>query len=107
VFQAIRMEVNDEMGEVQTGLRAAVASLKTGGRLCVLSYHSVEDRMVKETFAEFEKDCICAANLPVCMCGSNNRRLRKVLRKPGLPSDAERDRNPRARSAKLRVVEKV
>lgn len=107
VFQAIRMEVNDEMGEVQTGLRAAVASLKTGGRLCVLSYHSVEDRMVKETFAEFEKDCICAANLPVCMCGSNNRKLRKVLRKPGLPSDAERDRNPRARSAKLRVVEKV
>jgi 16S rRNA (cytosine1402-N4)-methyltransferase len=107
VFQAIRMEVNDEMGQVRTGLRAAVACMKIGGRLCVLSYHSVEDRMVKETFAEFEKDCICAAHLPVCMCGSNNRKLRKVLRKPGLPSEAERERNPRARSAKLRVVEKV
>jgi 16S rRNA (cytosine1402-N4)-methyltransferase len=107
VFQAIRMEVNDEMGQVEAGLRAAVASLKTGGRLCVLSYHSVEDRKVKETFAGFEKDCICAPNLPVCMCGGNHRSLRKVLRKPGLPSEAERERNPRARSAKLRVVEKV
>ncbi len=107
VFQAIRMEVNDEMGQVETGLRAAVAALKSGGRLCVLSYHSVEDRKVKETFAEFERDCICAPNLPVCMCGSNNRKLRKVLRKPGLPTEAERERNPRARSAKLRVVEKV
>lgn len=107
VFQAIRMEVNDEMGQIRTGLRAAVACMKKGGRICVLSYHSVEDRQVKETFAEFEKDCICAAHLPVCMCGGDNRRLRKVLRKPGLPSDAERDRNPRARSAKLRVVEKV
>ncbi|MDB5102813.1 MAG: mraW [Fibrobacteres bacterium] len=107
VFQAIRMEVNDEMGQVQTGMRAAVAALKTGGRLCVLSYHSVEDRKVKETLAEFEKDCICAPNLPVCMCGGNNRSIRKVLRKPGLPSDAERERNPRARSAKLRVVEKI
>jgi 16S rRNA (cytosine1402-N4)-methyltransferase len=107
VFQAIRMEVNDEMGQVETGLRAAVAALKSGGRLCVLSYHSVEDRKVKETLAEFEKDCICAPNLPVCMCGSNNRKLRKVLRKPGLPTEAERERNPRARSAKLRVAEKV
>ena len=107
VFQAIRMEVNDEMGQVQTGMRAAVASLKSGGRLCVLSYHSVEDRKVKETLAEFEKDCICAPHLPVCMCGGKNRQIRKVLRKPGLPTDAERERNPRARSAKLRVVEKV
>ncbi len=107
VFQAIRMEVNDEMGQVEKGLRAAVVRLRKGGRLCVLSYHSVEDRMVKETLAEFEKECICAQNLPVCTCGSNHRRLRKVLRKPGLPTDAERDRNPRARSAKLRVMEKV
>ena len=107
VFQAIRMEVNDEMGQVDTGLKAAVASLRSGGRLCVLSYHSVEDRRVKETLAEFEKDCLCAPNLPVCMCGSNNRQLRKILRKPGLPTEAERDRNPRARSAKLRVMEKV
>lgn len=107
VFQAIRMEVNDEMSQVGAGLKAAVAALRKGGRLCVLSYHSVEDRKVKETLVEFEKDCLCAQNLPVCMCGGNNRVLRKVLRKPGLPSDAERDRNPRARSAKLRVAEKV
>lgn len=107
VFQAIRMEVNDEMGQVAEGMRAAVAALKTGGRLCVLSYHSVEDRRVKETLAEFEKDCICAPGLPVCVCGGNHRKLRKVLRKPGLPSKAEMARNPRARSAKLRVVEKL
>ncbi len=106
-FQAIRMEVNDEIGEVGNGLRAAVAALRTGGRLCVLSYHSVEDRKVKETIAEFERDCICAPNLPVCVCGSNNRKLRKVLRKPGLPTAEEMARNPRARSAKLRVAEKV
>jgi 16S rRNA (cytosine1402-N4)-methyltransferase len=107
VFQAIRMEVNDEMGQVQSGLRAAVAALRKGGRLCVLSYHSVEDRKVKETIAEFERDCVCAPGLPVCMCGSNHRKLRKVLRKPALPAAEERDRNPRARSAKLRVAEKV
>jgi 16S rRNA (cytosine1402-N4)-methyltransferase len=107
VFQAIRMEVNDEMGQVEAGLKAAVHALAPGGRLCVLSYHSVEDRKVKETLAGFEKDCLCAANLPVCMCGGANRKLQKVLRKPGLPSQAERDINPRARSAKLRVAERV
>ncbi len=107
IFQAIRIEVNDEMGEIGTGLKAVVKALRTGGRLCVLSYHSVEDRKVKETLAEFEKDCICAPNLPVCMCGGANRRLIKVLKKPGLPTQAEKDRNPRARSAKLRVVEKI
>jgi len=107
IFQAIRMEVNDEMGQVETGLRAAVSALRSGGRLCVLSYHSVEDRKVKETLAEFEKDCVCEERLPVCMCGGKNRSLRKVLRKPALPSEAERGRNPRARSAKLRVAEKV
>lgn len=107
VFQAIRMEVNDEMGQVEAGLKAAVAALRKGGRLCVLSYHSVEDRKVKETLAGFEKDCICPPNLPVCMCGGNHRQIRKVLRKPALPAAAEMDRNPRARSAKLRVAEKL
>jgi 16S rRNA (cytosine1402-N4)-methyltransferase len=107
VFQAIRMEVNDEMGQVEAGMKAAVAALKPGGRLCVLSYHSVEDRKVKETLAGFEKECVCPPGLPVCVCGRNHRRLRKVLRKPALPAKAEMDRNPRARSAKLRVLEKV
>jgi 16S rRNA (cytosine1402-N4)-methyltransferase len=107
VFQAIRMEVNDEIGQVETGLKAAVSALRVGGRVCVLSYHSVEDRAVKETFAEFEKDCICPPTLPVCACGGNRRVLRKVVRKPLLPTETERARNPRARSAKLRVMEKA
>jgi 16S rRNA (cytosine1402-N4)-methyltransferase len=107
VFQAIRMEVNDEMGQVEAGMRAAVAALRKGGRLCVLTYHSVEDRKVKETLAEFERDCVCDPSLPVCVCGRNHRRLRKVLRKPALPAREEMERNPRSRSAKLRVVEKV
>jgi 16S rRNA (cytosine1402-N4)-methyltransferase len=107
VFQAIRMEVNDEMGQVEAGMKAAVDALKRGGRLCVLSYHSVEDRKVKETLAEFERDCICPSGLPVCVCGRGHRKLRKVLRKPALPTKAEMERNPRARSAKLRVMEKV
>lgn len=107
VFQAIRMEVNGEVDQIAIGIKAAVTALKPGGRLCVLSYHSVEDRAVKEAVAEFEKDCVCPPNLPVCMCGSANRRLRKVLRKPGLPTAAERAVNPRARSAKLRVLEKA
>jgi 16S rRNA (cytosine1402-N4)-methyltransferase len=107
VFQAIRMEVNDEMGQVEAGMRSAVAALRKGGRLCVLTYHSVEDRKVKETLAGFERECICDPSLPVCMCGRDHRKLTKVLRKPALPTKEEMDRNPRARSAKLRVVEKV
>jgi 16S rRNA (cytosine1402-N4)-methyltransferase len=107
VFQAIRMEVNAELAEIAEGLRGAVRSLKKGGRLVVLSYHSVEDRAVKETVAEFEKDCLCPPNLPICQCGGANRQLRKVVRKPLLASADEIRRNPRARSAKLRVLEKV
>ena len=107
VFQAIRMEVNDELGQIGTALAAAVEALRPGGRLCVISYHSVEDRRVKETMAAFERDCLCAAQAPVCTCGGANRKLKKVLRKPLLPQEAEVSRNPRARSAKLRVVERV
>lgn len=106
VFQAIRMEVNGEIDQIEKGLKAAVEALRPGGRLCVLSYHSVEDRAVKETVATFEKDCVCPPNLPVCVCGSANRKLRKMIRKPALPTEAEIARNPRARSAKLRVLEK-
>ena len=78
-----------------------------GGRLVVMSYHSVEDRCVKETAAEFEKACICPEHMPVCMCGGNHQRLKKVNRKPILPSDEEIANNSRARSAKLRVYERV
>lgn len=107
VFQAIRMEVNRERDEIRLGLTAAVGALAKGGRVCVLSYHSVEDRAVKETFADFEKDCVCPPALPVCVCGGKNRQLRKVIRKPQEASAEEIAMNPRARSAKLRVMEKV
>ena len=107
VFQAIRMEVNGELKQIEDSLRAAVDCLKVGGRLVVMSYHSVEDRCVKETAAEFEKACICPENLPVCMCGGNHQRLKKVNRKPILPSADEINRNSRARSAKLRIYERV
>ena len=107
VFQAIRMEVNGELKEIEDSLRAAVDCLKVGGRLVVMSYHSVEDRCVKETAAEFEKACICPEHMPVCMCGGNHQRLKKVNRKPILPSNEEIANNSRARSAKLRVYERV
>jgi 16S rRNA (cytosine1402-N4)-methyltransferase len=107
VFQAIRMEVNGELQEIANGLRGAIGALKKGGRLVVLSYHSVEDRAVKETVAEFEKDCLCPPSLPICQCGGSNRQLRKMVRKPLLAKPEEIRRNPRARSAKLRVLEKV
>ena len=107
VFQAIRMQINQELSEIQTGLKAAVTSLVKGGRVCVLSYHSVEDREVKETFRSFEKACICSARLPVCCCGGNHRVLKKLTPRPLEPSPSERDKNSRARSAKLRVMEKI
>jgi len=107
VLQAIRMDINQEMPQVEESLKAAVAALQPGGRLVVISYHSVEDRCVKQTMAEFEKDCFCPPKFPVCTCGGNHRKVRKLLRKPGLPTEEELRRNPRSRSAKLRVYERV
>jgi 16S rRNA (cytosine1402-N4)-methyltransferase len=107
VFQAIRMEVNREAGEIREGLAAAVEALAPGGRVCVLSYHSVEDRHVKEVFGALERDCICPPELPVCVCGGNRRVLRRVVRRPLEAPAAEVAANPRARGAKLRVMEKL
>ena len=107
VFQAIRMEVNREAEEIRVGLAAAARALAPGGRVCVLSYHSVEDRAVKEVFTALERDCICPPELPVCSCGGNRRVLRRVVRRPLVATEAEIAVNPRARSAKLRVMEKV
>ncbi|MDR1759813.1 MAG: 16S rRNA (cytosine(1402)-N(4))-methyltransferase RsmH [Fibrobacter sp.] len=107
VFQAIRMEVNEELLQIKESLTGAVACLVRGGRMVVISYHSVEDRCVKTTLAEFEKDCICPVELPVCRCGGKHRQLKKVFRKPVLPTSEEIARNSRARSAKLRVYERV
>jgi 16S rRNA (cytosine1402-N4)-methyltransferase len=105
-FQALRIAVNDELLNLDRGLRAAVKSLKPGGRLCVISFHSLEDRTVKEIFARFARGCICPPGLPVCSCG-NKPLVRLVVKKPLVPSEEEVKRNPRSRSAKLRIAERT
>lgn len=105
-FQAIRIAVNDELGEVSTMMDTAPDKLRVGGRLCVISFHSLEDRIVKNGIARREKGCTCPREAPICTCGFVQT-LRSVTRKPILPSPEETERNPRARSAKLRVAERV
>ena len=105
-FQALRIEVNAELDVLRSGLEAAVRWLAPGGRLVVISYHSLEDRIVKDVFAEHAKGCTCPPDLPVCVCG--HKPVLKVLtRKPLVPTAEEIERNPRARSAKLRVAERL
>ena len=105
-FQALRIEVNSELTVLKAGLEAAVRWLNPGGRLVVISYHSLEDRIVKDTIASFTNRCTCPPDLPVCVC---NRKpiLEPVTRKPLVPTQGEIERNPRARSAKLRVARKL
>lgn len=105
-FQAIRIAVNDELGEVETMMKTAPDKLNKGGRLCVISFHSLEDRIVKNGIAARENGCTCPREAPVCTCGFV-RTLKSVSRKPILPSEDEIERNPRSRSAKLRVAERV
>ena len=105
-FQAIRIEVNSELTVLRAGLDAAVRWLNPGGHLVVISYHSLEDRIVKETMAAGAQRCTCPPDLPVCVCGRKPI-LEVVTRKPILPTAAEIERNPRARSAKLRVARKL
>ena len=104
-FQALRIEVNSELTVLRRGLDAAVRWLNPGGRIAVISYHSLEDRIVKDTFASFANRCTCPPDLPVCVCGKEPV-LDVVTRKPRLPQPEEVERNPRARSAKLRVAVK-
>ena len=106
VFQALRIEVNEELQALSRFLAAAVEKLDAGGRLGVVSYHSLEDRMVKETFRRESGVCLCPPKLPVCVCGAR-RALEVLTRRPIRPSDAEVRRNPRSRSARLRVARKV
>lgn len=106
VFQAIRIAVNDELGNLERGLRAALEVLRPGGRLIVISFHSLEDRAVKRFMARESRDCICPPHLPTCVCG-HRAGLRLVARRPVMPDAAEVERNPRARSAVLRVAEKL
>jgi len=105
-FQAIRIAVNDELGSIAQMLASAPAKLKPGGRLCVISFHSLEDRLVKNAFNDFAKSCVCPKDFPVCVCNASQD-LRVVTKRPITPSKDELDNNPRARSAKLRIAEKV
>lgn len=105
-FQAIRIAVNDELGAVEEMMSTVPDVLNVGGRLCVISFHSLEDRIVKTAIASRENGCTCPREAPVCTCGFV-RTLRSVSRKPIVPGEDEIARNPRARSAKLRVAERV
>lgn len=105
-FQALRIAVNDELGALQTGLRAAISLLRPGGRLVAISFHSLEDRIVKRTMAEAARGCLCPPEAPVCVCG-HQPELRILTRRPVEPSAEETAENPRARSAKLRAAERL
>ncbi|MGM9549967.1 MAG: 16S rRNA (cytosine(1402)-N(4))-methyltransferase RsmH [Faecousia sp.] len=105
-FQAIRIAVNDELGAVETVMKKAVPLLKPGGRLAVITFHSLEDRIVKNAMAEAAKGCTCPPNFPVCVCGKKPQ-VKLVNRKPIVSGENELEQNPRARSAKLRICEKL
>ncbi len=106
VFQALRIAVNDELEPLRAALEMLVGLLKPSGRLCVIAFHSLEDRIVKNTFRTLADPCTCPRNLPVCVCGKKPV-VRPVTRKPLVASAEEVERNPRARSATLRIVEKL
>ena len=105
-FQAIRIAVNDELGAISQMMETAPDKLNKGGRLCVISFHSLEDRIVKSGIAARENGCTCPREAPICTCGFVQT-LKSVSRKPILPSAEELEQNPRSRSAKLRVAERV
>ena len=105
-FQAIRIAVNDELNAVSQMMRSAIGRLRPGGRLAVITFQSLEDRIVKNAMAEAAKGCICPPGFPVCVCGRKPQ-IRLLSRKPILPSPQELEENPRSRSAKLRVAEKL
>ncbi|NYE58792.1 16S rRNA (cytosine(1402)-N(4))-methyltransferase RsmH [Carboxydothermus ferrireducens] len=106
VFQAIRIEVNDELSSLEEGLVGAVEVLKPGGRIVVITFHSLEDRLVKNFFRREENPCICPKDFPMCVCGKKPR-LKVITKKPVVPSQEEIEKNRRAHSAKLRAAEKL
>lgn len=105
-FQALRMEVNQELQAIKSVLPQAISSLLPGGRLAVIAFHSLEDRLVKETFRMESRDCICPPRQPICTCG-HQAVIREIIRRPIRPGETEIYENPRARSARLRVAEKL
>ena len=105
-FQALRIAVNDELGALRDGLDQMIRLLKPRGRLAVISFHSLEDRIVKQTFVERAKECVCPPRAPLCTCGKTPQ-LKIITKRPVVPGPDEAERNPAARSAKLRAAEKV
>ena len=105
-FQAIRIEVNGELDVIVPAIEAAVSRMRSGGRIAIITFHSLEDRIVKQTFARLASGCTCPRDLPICVCGKKPL-VRVVSKKPVLPSAEELEENPRSRSAKLRVAEKI
>lgn len=104
-FQAIRIELNKELDVLRDSLDGMIDLLDDGGRLCIITFHSLEDRIVKTIFRKNENPCTCPPDFPVCVCGKKSKG-RVITRKPILPSDEEMEENPRSKSAKLRIFEK-
>lgn len=106
IFQAVRIEVNNELGILRQAVEDFVFSLKKGGRLAIITFHSLEDRIVKQTFANLASGCECPKSFPVCVCNKKST-VKLITRKPILPSKEEQELNPRSKSAKLRIIEKL
>jgi 16S rRNA (cytosine1402-N4)-methyltransferase len=105
-FQALRIEVNAELDVIAPAIRSAVRLLSKGGRIAIITFHSLEDRIVKQAFARLASGCTCPKGLPICVCGKKPL-VKVITKKPILPGDVELEENPRSRSAKLRVAEKI
>lgn len=105
-FQAIRIEVNGELDVIEPMIRSASSALAVGGRIAIISFHSLEDRIVKQTYRSLSQGCTCPRDFPVCVCG-NKPIIKEINKKPTLPSLEELNNNPRSRSAKLRIAEKL
>ena len=105
-FQALRIEVNAELDVIAPAIRSAVRLLNPGGRIAIITFHSLEDRIVKQTFANLAEGCTCPKDFPVCVCGKRPE-VKVISKKPILPSQQELEENPRSRSAKLRIAEKL
>ena len=106
IFQAIRIEVNGELTLLKQALSDFVSVLAPGGRLAVITFHSLEDRITKQVFSDLAKGCICPKEFPVCMC-NHKPEIKQITRKPILPGEQELEENSRSKSAKLRVAEKI
>ena len=106
VFQAVRIEVNRELDVIAPTIEAAVNAMNVGGRIVIITFHSLEDRIVKQTFAGLASGCTCPKDFPVCVCG-NKPKIKLITKKPILPSDEELAVNSRSKSAKLRVAERI